>query len=326
MKPKRRIDGVIHHGRGDLVALDDRLPILNSGAAQRVDPDAHARCADRFQIDDIGEVGDIGRDVVIGMNARRLAGALIGHAHDTIEFLDEEFVRGFLDPACHVDIRRAAVGRIVFEAAFVGRIVRGADHDPVREPRLTAQIVGQDRVRDHRRRRIAAVLVDHRFDAIRREHLDGGSESSFRQRVRVHAQEQRPVDAGVAAVKADGLGDGQDVRFVERGGKRRAAMPRGAECDALGGNRGVGYEREIGRHQAGNIDQQRRRDRLAGQAGLCVPTWQPHSGPRTSSTRCVAPSSARGISAFLLSGISAPSSMTETTPRQTLLGFFTAIS
>ena len=37
----------------------------------------------------------------MGMYARRLAGALIGNAVDAVEFLDEEFVRGVLDPACH---------------------------------------------------------------------------------------------------------------------------------------------------------------------------------------------------------------------------------
>ena len=139
---KGRIDGVVHDGRRDLVALDDRLPILNGGAAQRIDADAHARRADRFQIDDIGEVGDIGRDVVVGVNARRLARALIGNARDAVEFLDEEFVRGFLDPAGDVDIGRAAIGGIVFEAAFVGRIVRRADDDAVRQARLAAAIVG----------------------------------------------------------------------------------------------------------------------------------------------------------------------------------------
>ncbi len=79
------------------------LPILNGGASQRVDPDAHARRADRLQIDDVGEVGDIGRDVVMGVDARGLARALIGDAGNAIEFPDEEFVGGFLDPAGHFE-------------------------------------------------------------------------------------------------------------------------------------------------------------------------------------------------------------------------------
>ena len=98
----------------------------DGGAAQRIDPDAHAGRADRLHIDDIGEVGDIGRDVIMGVNAGRLARALVGNARDAVELRFEELVRGVLDPAGDVDIRRAAIRRIVFEAAIVGRIVRRA--------------------------------------------------------------------------------------------------------------------------------------------------------------------------------------------------------
>ena len=144
-------------------------------------------------------------------------------------FVREEFVRGFLDEAGHIDIRRAAIGRIVFEAAFVGRIVRRTNDDPVRQAGFAAAIVGKDRMRNHGRRRISAVRVDHRLDAVGGKDFKSAGESGLGQRMRVHAQEQRPVDASVAAIEAHRLRDRQDVRFIEGGREGGAAMPRCAE-------------------------------------------------------------------------------------------------
>ena len=42
-EPERRIDGVVHNCRIDSVMLDQRLPVMNGGAAERIDPDFHAR-------------------------------------------------------------------------------------------------------------------------------------------------------------------------------------------------------------------------------------------------------------------------------------------
>ena len=58
--------------------------------------------------------------------------------------------------------------------------------------------------------------------------------------MRVHTQEQRPFDAGVAAIKAHSLRNRQDVRFIEGGGEGGAAVPGRAERDALRGDRGIG--------------------------------------------------------------------------------------
>ena len=107
------------------------------------------------------------------------------------------------------------------------------------------------------------MLVDHRFDAIGREHFERARERGFRKRMRVHAQKQRPIDARAAPVQADGLADGQDMRLIEGSGERRAAMPRGAEGDALRSDRGIRHLREIGGHQPRHIDQHRWRDGLS---------------------------------------------------------------
>ena len=42
---------VVHHGRRDPVARDDRLPVADAGAAERIHADAHAGAADDRHVD-----------------------------------------------------------------------------------------------------------------------------------------------------------------------------------------------------------------------------------------------------------------------------------
>ena len=49
----------------------------------------------------------------------------------------------------------------------------------------------------------------------------------------IDAEEERPVDPLLAAIEADRLGDGEDMRLVERAQQRRTAMAGGAEGDLL---------------------------------------------------------------------------------------------
>ena len=86
---------------------------------------------------------------------------------------------------------------------------------------------------DDRRGRVAAMCVDHRLHAVGRQHFQRAGECGFGQRMRVHAQEQRPVNALSLAIQANRLRDRQDVGFVESAGESRTAMSGRSECDAL---------------------------------------------------------------------------------------------
>ncbi len=219
-----RVDGVIDHRRSNPIALDDRLPVVDSGAAQGIDADANARSLDRLHVHHLGEVGHIGSDVVIGLDAGRLAGAFIGQAKDADQAGGQEIVGRVLDPAGDVDIGRAAIGRIVFEAALVRRVVRRADDDTVRQAATATAVIGQDGVGDHRRGRITALVIDPGVDVVGGQHLDGAGEGGLAQGVGVHAQEQGTVDPGLAPIQADRLGDSQDMGFVEGRGEGRAPV------------------------------------------------------------------------------------------------------
>ena len=85
--------------------------------------------------------------------------------------------------------------------------MRWRDNNAVREIRRPPEVKREDGARDCRRRRIAAIAIDHRLYAICCEHLDGSCESRLGQRMRVFPYVQRAADAMAAAVITDRLGD-----------------------------------------------------------------------------------------------------------------------
>ena len=64
---ERGIDHVAHDGGGDAVALDDGPPEPDARAAKRVDADPHAGRANDVHVHDMGEVRDVGTDVVVAV-------------------------------------------------------------------------------------------------------------------------------------------------------------------------------------------------------------------------------------------------------------------
>ena len=265
-----RIDLGVDHAGGQAIALDQGRPVVDRRPAQRIDADAHPGAGDRLHVHDVGQVGDIGGDVVVGLDTGALAGALIGEAHHPMQAAGQDGVGGVLDPAGDVGVGRPAMAGIIFEAAILGRVVRGTDDDAVRQAARATLVVGQDGVGDHRRRRIAAGLVDHGGDAIGRQHLDGAGEGWLGQAMGVHAQEQRPIDAHLLPVEADRLADRQDMRLVKRAGEGRTAVAGGAESDLLHRVFRVRRQAEIGRDQARRIDEEAGRRRLAGKGADAV--------------------------------------------------------
>src|SRR5207244_2641042 len=124
--------------------------------------------------------------------------------------------------------------------------------------------------------------------------------------MRVEAEKERAVNAPPPAVAADGLADREHVPFVEGRLERRAAMPRRAERDSLGGYRGIGDRRVIGRDQPGDVAAaysaitQRVRSWAAALPGKSEAVCPSSPNPRrTRSMR--APGAARGGPAGVLS-------------------------
>ena len=127
-------------------------------------------------------------------------------------------------------------------------------------------------MRDDRRRRVAAALVDHDVDAVGGKHFDRARQRRLGQRMGIDADEQRPGQAGFAAVVADRLRRREDMVFVEGVFQRRAAMARGAEGDALRGIGGIGLRRQNRPSRAAGCSPAR----LRGPVGLVLVSSRRH--------------------------------------------------
>ena len=199
------------------------------------------------------------------MNRGRFARALIGDALDVSQALFQQPVGRAFDCRGDVGIRRAAIGRIIFEAAILRRIVRRRDDDAIGAAFAPVLVGGEDGVGDHRRRRVTVVRIDHHLDVIGREHLDRARQRRLRQRMRVDSDEQRTVDAAGAAMIANRLADRQDMCLVERVVEGGAAMAGSAKRHSLRDHCRIGLARKVSGDQTRDIRQHRRFGDLAGE-------------------------------------------------------------
>ena len=258
-----RVDRIVDDRQVDVVALGDRGPVGDARAAQRVDAQPQPTRANGVQVDDRGQLVDVGGDVVASQRA--LHGLLVGDPLDALEAGVEQLVGLALDPGGHLGAGRAAVGRVVLEAAVLGRVVRRRDDDPVGGALAPAAVVREDRVRDDGRRRVAVVGVDRDRHVVGGQHLEDAARRRLGQPMRVTAEEERTVDALRAAVPADGLADREHVGLVERVRRRAPAVARRPERDALLGHRRVGRSVVVRGDQLVGVDQAGGVRRLPGE-------------------------------------------------------------
>ncbi len=257
-EPEGRVDGLVDDGEVQPVAIGDRPPVVDTGAAEGIDAEVDPCAADGVHVDHIGQIGNVGIEVVMPMGRggeQRLLGRDPLHA---LQATFEKRVRPGFDPVGDGAFRRPAARRVVLEAAVVGRIVRRGDHDAVGEPGLAPAVVREDGVGHDRGRGVLVSRRGHDLHPVGRQHLQGAGKSRDGKCVRVHAEEQRPVDLLLRAVQADRLTDGENVPLVEGLLERRSAMSRGAERHALPRYGGIGPLRVVGGDQPRHVDEHRR--------------------------------------------------------------------
>ena len=259
-EPELRVDGGVADRKVKPKTLRDRRPVGDTGSAERIDAQPEAGFADGRHVDHRVKVANIGPDEIVGRCAR--ARSLERHALYRLPTGRQQPIRFRPDPAGHVRVRRTSVGRVVLEAAVLGWVVRRGDHDPVRQTIAAAQVapapvVGEDRVRDHRGRRVPIDGIDPNTHVMRREHLQCRSERRLRQGVRVPADEQRAVRPLRLSVAADRLRRCDDVRLVERRRERRSAMARCPERDPLSRDSRIRAEVVVRADESLDIDKHR---------------------------------------------------------------------
>ena len=162
-----RIDGLVHHGQIQLVRRRDALPVIHTGAAERIDAQLQPGRLDRVHVDDRVQVVHIGLDEILLVGGVRPQRRRVGQPAHLGIVRSQQGVGAILNPAGGVGVGRSAVGRVVLETAIARWIVRRRDDDAIRPPALPPAIVNEDGPRDDRRRRIAFVFLNDRLDAIR---------------------------------------------------------------------------------------------------------------------------------------------------------------
>ena len=225
MKSEGRIDGLVDDGEVQPVALGNRPPVVDPGAAERIHPQADLRAANGVHVDHIAEIANVGIEVVVPVRRGGAKRLLERNPLHTPQAVLEKLVCLRFDPIGDDVFRRPAVWGVVLEAAVMGRIVRGRDYDAVGESCLASAVVCENRVGDNRRRGIFILLRDHDIHPVGRQHLQRAGKSRHRKRVRVHTEKQRSIDLLLLAVQANGLTDGENMPFVESLLEGRAAMP-----------------------------------------------------------------------------------------------------
>ena len=195
----RRVDQWVDDGEIEVVDARRCGPVVDAGAAEWVGADAHAGAADGVEVEHRRQVVDIGAAVVVAMCVVGCQRPGQRHPPDAAVACGEQLVGARGDPTGGVGVGRAAVGRVVLEAAVLGRVVRRRDDDavgeigPARGPRAVS-VVAEDGVRDRRGRRVAVVGVDEHGDVVGREDLERGRPRRLGQGVGVTPEEQRSVD------------------------------------------------------------------------------------------------------------------------------------
>ena len=99
---------------------------------------------------------------------------------------------------------------------------------------LATTIVDKDRVRNDRGSRDAIVQLNDGFDAVCSEYFQSRYLGRSREGMCVFAHKEWPIGTLHAPIIADGLGNGQDVRFGKCPAQRRAAVAAGSEAYHLG--------------------------------------------------------------------------------------------
>ena len=267
-EPERRVDGGVGDGQVEAVALPDRAPVVDGRAAQRVDADPQARrrrsppCRRRCRGRRRSRPGSRARRPARGRARTARGRCRRGRPSPIASRI--RFASSWIQRVTSVSAG-PPLGGLYLKPPSSGGLCDGvttmpsARPPPAGRPRLATRIACETAGVG----RVAVGGVDADVDPVRDQHLERRPPRRLGERVGVAADEQRAGVALRGPVAADGLGRGQDVRLVERGPERRAAVAGGAERDPLGGIGRVGADVVV-RARRGR---RRRRGPSGGRAG-----------------------------------------------------------
>lgn len=253
-KAEGLIDGIVHQRQIQLVVLRHALPVGDAGTAKRIHAQFQAGTLDSRHVDHLNQAFDIRLHQVFGVQVAAVPGLVQRLALNAFQLLRQQFVGALFDHRRQVGVGRAAVRRVVLDAA-VFRWVMGRRNDDAVGLHAAAAVVAQNGVRYRRRWREAVVFLHDHIDAVGGQHFQHGNEGRLGQRMGVFAHVARAGGALLMTNFGDRLSDGEDVRFVKAVALRAAAVAGGAKLHRMCGIAGFRLQHIVLRRQLGYVDQ-----------------------------------------------------------------------
>ena len=172
-----------------MVSLRDRRPVMHAGAAKGIHPHADLGAANSIDVEHIAKIAYVGVEEVMAMSGVAAQGPRVGNPLHALQAILQELIGPGFDPTGHANVGGPAIGRVVFESAVVGRVVRGGNDDAIGQAGRTRTVIGQDRVGDRRGGGVFVILGQHDVNAICRQDFERAGASGHGQGVRVDAKE-----------------------------------------------------------------------------------------------------------------------------------------
>ena len=94
-----RIDGLVDDREVQPVALGDRPPVVDAGAAERIHAQADLRAANRVHVDHIAEIADVGIEIVVPVRRGGAKSLLERNPLHALQAVLEKLVGLRFDPA-----------------------------------------------------------------------------------------------------------------------------------------------------------------------------------------------------------------------------------
>jgi len=131
---ERRIDGFIYDGQVETVAVRDGAPVVDSGAAQRVNAQRDVRLADHIQIEHGAQILHVFLHEIVGVRGRGFQRVVERDSPHAFQFAIQEFIGGVLDKGRGLTVGGSAMRRVVLEAAVFGGLWEGVTTIPSARP------------------------------------------------------------------------------------------------------------------------------------------------------------------------------------------------
>ncbi|MNS84222.1 hypothetical protein D3C72_1180380 [compost metagenome] len=169
-KAEGLIDSIVHQRQIQLVMLGDTLPVGDAGTAERIDAQLQAGTLNRRHINHVHQPFNIWLHQVLCMHTAAGPGLIQRLTLNAFQLQRQQFIGALFNHRGQIGIRRAAVGRVIFDAAIFRRIVGRGDHDAVGQcPTVT--VVAQDGMGDRRRWREAIIFLHDHINAVGAQHF-----------------------------------------------------------------------------------------------------------------------------------------------------------